>query len=94
MGISKTALAHRMGKLPQWLSPVITGKRAITAETAILLARELNTTPEFWMNLQTAVDLWRAQHKPAQDGGLVRAKRPHPIAARSTRGDRPKRRPH
>ncbi len=39
------------------INEVINGKRGITAETALLLAAALDTTPEFWLNLQRAVDL-------------------------------------
>jgi plasmid maintenance system antidote protein VapI len=40
------------------------GKRGVTAETAWLLAQALSTTPEFWVNLQSAYDL--ARFRPAQ----------------------------
>ena len=46
------------------LNELIRGKRGITPETAWLLASALNTTPEFWINLQAACDL--ARSRPAQ----------------------------
>jgi antitoxin HigA-1 len=42
------------------LNEVVRGRRGVTADTALRLARLLDTSPEFWMNLQTAVDLFRA----------------------------------
>jgi antitoxin HigA-1 len=42
------------------LNEIIRGKRGISADTALRLARLLNTTPEFWMGLQTDWDLWHA----------------------------------
>jgi addiction module HigA family antidote len=39
--------------------------RAITPETAILLGRRFGTTPRFWMNLQTAYDLEKAERAMA-----------------------------
>ena len=54
-------LADLMGVPIQWINLLVNDKRAVTAETAILLARALGTTPEFWMNLQTKCDLWDAQ---------------------------------
>lgn len=44
------------------LSEIIHGKRGITADTALRLAKLLGTTPDLWLNLQSAVDLWDAQH--------------------------------
>lgn len=37
------------------------GKRGIAAETALLLAKAFDTSAEFWMNLQNAVDLYAAR---------------------------------
>ncbi len=73
MEISQNELARRMGVPIQRVNTVATGKRAITAETAVLLARELGTTPHFWMALQTNLDLWRAQRSL---GGGAKAKAP------------------
>lgn len=41
------------------------GKRGMTPGTALLLARLFETTPEFWMNLQTRFDLWNAEREMA-----------------------------
>jgi addiction module HigA family antidote len=60
MKISQVELARRMGVPIQRVNTLINGKRDMTAETAILLSRELKTTSEFWMNLQVAVDLYKA----------------------------------
>ena len=59
-GLSQMALATKMGVSLQRVNTLINGKRDMTAETAILLGRVLNTTPEFWMNLQMACDAGRA----------------------------------
>jgi addiction module HigA family antidote len=63
--LTQVALAEKMGVPIQRVNTLINGKRAVTAETAILLARVLGTSPEFWMNLQTGRDLWAAQRKLA-----------------------------
>ncbi|HWO73655.1 MAG TPA: HigA family addiction module antitoxin, partial [Dehalococcoidia bacterium] len=39
------------------MSEIVNGRRSITADTALRLARYFGTTPEFWMNLQAAYDL-------------------------------------
>ncbi len=52
-----------MGVPIQRVNGLIAERRAVTPETAILLSRVLGTTPEFWMNLQTAHDLWIAERR-------------------------------
>lgn len=46
------------------MNEIITGKRAVTPDTALRLAKFTGTDPEFWLNLQQAVDLWDAVHSP------------------------------
>jgi addiction module HigA family antidote len=62
MGISQMELAKGLHVPVQRVNTLINGKRGVSADTALLLARRLNTTPEFWMNLQTAWDLYEASH--------------------------------
>ena len=59
-GISQVEFAKTVGVPVQRINTLVNGKRGITAETALLLARELDTSPEFWMNLQNAWDLYEA----------------------------------
>jgi addiction module HigA family antidote len=59
--MTQVALAERMGVPIQRVNTLVNGKRGVTAETAILLADVLDTTPEFWMNLQVTFDLWHAK---------------------------------
>jgi addiction module HigA family antidote len=47
----------------QNVSEIIRGRRAITAETALLLGREFGTSARFWMNLQATHDLAKAAKK-------------------------------
>lgn len=61
-GLSPVEAAKRIGIPLKRLNEVIRGKRGITADTAVRLSRLLSTTPEFWMNLQMACDLYRAFH--------------------------------
>ncbi len=60
MHMSQVELAKKMNVPVQRINTLINGKRDMTAETAILLSMVLSTTPEFWMNLQTARDLFIA----------------------------------
>lgn len=68
MRLTQMELAHRMGVPVQRVNTLINGKRDMTAETAILLSRTLKTTPEFWMNLQDACDLYEARAHLAHAG--------------------------
>jgi len=62
MGITQTALAEQLKVPVQRVNTLISGKRGVTPETALLLAMAFETTPQFWMNLQTNFDLWNARH--------------------------------
>ena len=49
------------------MNEIVNGKRSVTPETALRLARFSDTEPEFWLNLQQAVDLWDALHSEAAE---------------------------
>ena len=59
--MTQAQLAEAMGVPGQRIRLLVKGRRAVTAEMAILLAEVLGTTPEFWLNLQMQVDLWSAR---------------------------------
>ncbi|MFN0116827.1 MAG: HigA family addiction module antitoxin [Elusimicrobiota bacterium] len=61
LNLSQVELASKMDVPIQRINTLINGKRGMTAETAILLSRILKTTPEFWLNLQSAHDLYEAE---------------------------------
>jgi addiction module HigA family antidote len=63
MGLSARGLARELGVPANRVTEIVNGTRAITAETALLLARRFGTSPELWMNLQTAHDLDEARRK-------------------------------
>lgn len=63
LGMTKVNAAERMNIPLNRLNEVIHGKRGITADTALRLARLLDTSPQFWLNLQNAVDLYHAERK-------------------------------
>jgi antitoxin HigA-1 len=60
-GMTQVDLAKKLGIPLQRINTMINGKRACTAETAQLLAQEFGNLPEFWMNLQCAIDLYLAK---------------------------------
>lgn len=61
MGLSVYALAQAIKVTRSRLNDVVLGRRAISPDTALRLARYLSTTPEFWVNLQSAYDLETAK---------------------------------
>ncbi len=65
LGISQVAFAAHIGVPVQRINELVRGKRGVTPETAWLLSQALNTTPEFWLNLQMAFDL--TQYRPRRD---------------------------
>lgn len=62
-GISQNRLAKHMGITTSRLNDIIRGRRGISGDTALRLARATNTTPEFWLNLQALYDLETAKDK-------------------------------
>ena len=83
-GVTQVELASRMGVPIQRVNTIVNGKRGVTAETAILLAEALDTTPEFWMGLQADYDLWHALRKRAAVKGRGSA-----VVARARRANAP-----
>jgi len=57
LGQTQVALAEHLGVPVQRINELVRGKRGVTPETAWLLSQALNTTPEFWLNLQASHDL-------------------------------------
>ena len=55
--MSQVSFAKHIGVPTQRINEIVRGKRGVTPETAWLFAQALDTTPEFWINLQSAFDL-------------------------------------
>jgi addiction module HigA family antidote len=66
LAMTQLKLASKMGVPVQRVNLLVNGKRGVTAETALLLAKVLKTSALFWMNLQVAWDLWAAQTAAAR----------------------------
>lgn len=64
MGISQSQLALAIRVPFQRINLIVNGKRGVTPDTALRLARYLGTTAELWLNLQLAWDLYHALHAP------------------------------
>jgi addiction module HigA family antidote len=57
MGISQNRLAINIGVPPRRINEIVLGKRGITADTALRLAKFFGTSAEFWLGLQSQYDL-------------------------------------
>jgi addiction module HigA family antidote len=57
MGISQYRLSKGISVPPRRINEIVHGKRSITADTALRLARYFGTSERFWMNLQSRYDL-------------------------------------
>jgi addiction module HigA family antidote len=62
LGMSARALAQAIGVPPNRLTEIMRGTRDVSADTAIRLGRYFGTDPRFWLNLQAAHDLSKAEN--------------------------------
>jgi len=77
LGLSQNRLARELGVPPRRINEIVLEKRAITADTALRLARFFGTSEGFWMSLQADYDLERTRR---EIGGVLE-REIHPFAA-------------
>ena len=65
LGITQTEFAERIDVSYPRLNELIHGKRGVTPDTALRLARVLGTSADFWLGLQQDWDLWQIKQSPA-----------------------------
>ncbi len=63
LGLSQNALARAVGVPPRRINEICLHKRAVTADTAIRLARYFNTSKELWLGLQAGYDIEEAESR-------------------------------
>jgi addiction module HigA family antidote len=63
IGVAPSALARLLKVPPKRITHIIQGKRAITGDTALRLAHWFGTSPQLWLNLQSAYELRLAEKK-------------------------------
>jgi len=66
LGITSYRLSKDIGVAQTRISEILSGKRSITADTALRLARYFDNSAQFWLNLQTQYDLRQAQEANAE----------------------------
>lgn len=77
--MSVNQLAMKLGITAARLNEIVRGRRGITADTALRLARYLGNSPEFWMGLQLEYDLRLAKAEKQKD--IDRSVKPRSEAA-------------
>lgn len=75
MGLTQHVLAEAMGVQRKHVNELCNNRRAVTAPTALILARVFGNTPEFWLNVQRRTDLWEAMNSPPERERIMRARR-------------------
>ena len=78
MSLTQGKLAEAMGVSRKTVNELCTNRRAITADTALILATVFGNTASFWLNLQQRNELWKALSTPKRRARIEKAK---PIAA-------------
>jgi addiction module HigA family antidote len=74
MNLTQGALAEAMSVERKLVNELCNTRRAVTADTALMLARVFGNSPEFWLNVQRRTDLWEALHTPKRRQRIEQAK--------------------
>jgi addiction module HigA family antidote len=74
MGLTQGALADAMGVQRKHVNELCNDRRAVTAPSALILARVFGNSPDFWLNVQRRNDLWAAMHSPRERERIERAR--------------------
>jgi addiction module HigA family antidote len=74
LGLTQGALAQAMGVQRKHVNELCNNRRAVTAPTALILARVFGNSPEFWLNVQRRTDLWEAMNSPRERDRIKRAR--------------------
>ena len=74
MSLTQGALAEAMGVERKLVNEICNDRRAVTADTALMLARVFGNSPEFWLNVQRRTDLWEALHTPKRRQRIEQAR--------------------
>ena len=74
LGITQAELADKAGLPRKHVNELCRDRRAITADTALILARVFGNSADFWLNTQRRTDLWAALNTPKRLTRIQRAK--------------------
>lgn len=79
LGITQGQLASAMGVSRRTVNELCNNRRAITVDTALMLAKAFGNTPDFRLNLQQRNDIWAVLHSPKRMAKIERARPIHCI---------------
>jgi len=74
LNLTQGNLAQAMGVPRKHVNELCNNRRAVTAATALILARVFGNSPDFWLNVQRRSDLWEAMNSPRERERIDRAK--------------------
>src|SRR6266404_8359989 len=74
MGLTQGVLAKAMGVQRKHVNELCNSRRAVTAPTALILARVFGNSADFWLNVQRRSDLWEAMNSPRERKRIERAR--------------------
>ena len=80
LSLTQGTLAEAMGVPRKLVNELCNDRRAVTADTALMLARVFGNSPDFWLNVQRRTDLWEALHTPARRQRIERARELRTVA--------------
>ena len=81
LGLTQGDLAQAMGVPRKHVNELCNNRRAVTADTALMLARVFGNSADFWLNVQRRSDLWEALNSPQRRERIKRARPLRPAAA-------------
>ncbi len=70
LGMTQTEFAQRLGVSRLTVSELLHEKRGMSPEMAARVGKLLNTTPESWLRMQQALDLWEVEQQPEKLAGI------------------------
>jgi addiction module HigA family antidote len=74
LGLTQGDLAQAMGVPRKHVNELCNDRRAITADTALMLSRAFGNSADFWLNVQRRNELWEALHSPERRQRIERAR--------------------
>jgi len=80
LGLTQCELAKRSGMPRKHVNELCRDRRAITADTALILAKVFGNSADFWLNTQRRIDIWEALNTPKR---ALRIAKATPIRSRS-----------
>ena len=79
LDLSQAGVARALGMTTNRLNEIVKDRRGISPDTALRFSAYFDTSPQFWMNVQGAWDLWNELQAGTQTYGEIRRRRPRSV---------------